>query len=348
MSTKVTEAVQESERFDILRIMATLILRSADLVRVRFAFSPLWESVAAFRTWQGPRGSQKRRQWAGLFEPAKGQSEWPLLKSIALAPVGTIPDFLAPPPKNPFVSLTDELEELRSTPVDVVVAELQSIDSHVLNEFRLRGRRGVQNALDNLADELRIFWRYAIAPLWPRVVACLEAEIVYRSRILAFGGASTVLNGLHPDVSFVAKRNGGLLHVRTVPGFHQRKAGSGLLLVPSVFAWPGTYAVVRPPWQPTLAYPARGIDELWPAPLSRTSNGHTRLATLVGAPAARLLHALVRPRTTTEVARILRIAPSSVSRLVTALNKAGYVHRARSGRRVYYWLSESGHAVLQA
>ena len=37
----------------------------------------------------------------------------------------------------------------------------------------------------------------------------------------------------------------------------------GLLLIPSVFAWPKVLLVTAEPWQPTVIYPARGVGMLW-------------------------------------------------------------------------------------
>ena len=62
----------------------------------------------------------------------------------------------------------------------------------------------------------------------------------------------------------------GVLRIDKECDGHQKFCGGrldlddrGLLLIPSVFAWPRVCVVTAPPWQPTLIYPARGIGMLW-------------------------------------------------------------------------------------
>jgi DNA-binding transcriptional ArsR family regulator len=304
--------------------------------------------VAAFRTWQTPRSAAARRHWKGFFENATGRSEWPLLRALSLAPTGAIPDFLAPPPAHPFVRFEDEIAELRATPITIVAAELRASCPDIAPPPGREGKRACARVLAALADELTLFWQLVVAPAWPRVRHCLEAEVVYRSRVLAFGGTHAVLAGLHRDVTFDARGSAGSLRVRTNGTPQRRAAGGGLLLVPSVFAWPDVYAVARPPWRPTLAYPAQGIAELWPSRERRKARDDEGLAVLVGAPRARVLRLLTRPRTTSDLAGALRSSPSAVSPHLTALWAGGFLNRARNGRRVFYSLSERGHAVLRA
>lgn len=327
--------------------MITFQLRPADLARTRFAFSPLWECVAAFRVWQAPRSQVARREWSGYFAAADGRDDdWPLLRALALGPTGAIPDFLAPPPAHPFVRFADEIAALRVTPAAIVAAEL----GRALAIDRRSGRtlRDAARLVDELAAELTTFWGLVIAPVWPRVLACLEAEVVYRSRVLAFAGTRAVLENLHPDVSFSARGGGGTLRVRSGGAALRRAAGNGLLLVPSVFAWPDVYAVAHAPWRPTIAYPAQGVAELWLTRGARRASAEPGLAALVGAARARILRLLARPRTTLELATALRASPATVSGHLSRLRVAGVVDRLRAGRRVIYSLSERGHAIVRA
>jgi DNA-binding transcriptional ArsR family regulator len=231
--------------------------------------------------------------------------------------------------------------------VEVIRAEL----SRVYTERRVATppRTNSATIVDELAGELTSFWELVLAPVWPRVLACLESEVVYRSRVLAFAGAPAVLEGLHADVRFSSTRGGGgILRVRAGGGALRRAAPDGLLLVPSVFSWPDVYAVAREPWRPTITYPAQGVAELWFDPGKRRAPGDAPLVALAGSARARVLRLLVRPRTTLELATSLRSAPATVSEHLGRLRAAGIVDRARSGRRVVYSLSERGHAIIRA
>src|SRR5512145_1015160 len=96
--------------------------------------------------------------------------------------------------------------------------------------------------------------------------------------------------------------------------------------MPSVFTWPQIVVILDEPWQPTLIYPARGIDRLWqdvPPPPPDT------LARLLGRSRAALLVDLVAPATTTALARRHRLGASTVSEHLHALRDGGLVSSSR-------------------
>ena len=55
---------------------------------------------------------------------------------------------------------------------------------------------------------------------------------------------------------------------------------------------------------------------------------------------------LIVPRTTTDLARQLDLAPGAVSAHLSRLKVAGLVEPHRSGRSVYYRLSGTGESLL--
>ena len=68
-----------------------------------------------------------------------------------------------------------------------------------------------------------------------------------------------VLADLHPRARWTGQ-------ALIIQGFEPGRCllqGAGLLLMPSVFLWPSLAPVIDPPSRPALAYPARGIAELW-------------------------------------------------------------------------------------
>src|SRR5205823_3421124 len=90
---------------------------------VRFALSPLWECVAAFRAWMNPYPHALLLPWIAQLGPALRDTDWSLLADLALVPRGTIPDFLCPPPTTPMPTLIDELDTLRRAPEAVIRSE---------------------------------------------------------------------------------------------------------------------------------------------------------------------------------------------------------------------------------
>jgi DNA-binding transcriptional ArsR family regulator len=326
--------------------MVTIHLGATDLARTRFAFSPLWEAVAGFRAWQLGAPHLAALDWSSRLRTFAPRESWRWLRLVALAPSGRIPDFLAPPPPDPFSTFEAEAARLQATSLSVVRAELREAYAGALPPGAPRTRHDCAAFLEGVGREIALFWRWTLAPLWPRLRGQLEAEVVYRSRILAFGGVTELFRGLHPAIQFQPRRAGGVLRIRSDQRAERRAAGMGLLLVPSMFAWPDVYVVARQPWRPTLAYPARGVAEVWE--LSRPSGRMDAgpLPALLGASRARMLQALQTPQTTTALSSMLRLSPATVSQHLSALHLAAVLDRARVGRHVYYVANALGQEML--
>jgi DNA-binding transcriptional ArsR family regulator len=119
----------------------------------------------------------------------------------------------------------------------------------------------------------------------------------------------------------------------------------GLLLVPSVFAWPGIYVVSDPPWHPTLIYPARGTATAW-EPTSEPAPDALRRP--VGSTRAAILQALETPHTGSDLARALDVTAGAISQHITVLRDAGLVSTHRDGRHVIAQRSELGDRLGQS
>lgn len=119
-----------------------------------------------------------------------------------------------------------------------------------------------------LADATERAWEVLLAPDWSRIRAVLEADVAYRARRLAGAGLEGLFSDLHPHVRW----NDPELTVSTPARLDLSRSpdGQGILLMPSVFAWPDVVSGFAPPWQPTLIYPARGVGDLWTSARPRT------------------------------------------------------------------------------
>ncbi|MEU6107248.1 DUF5937 family protein [Streptomyces albidoflavus] len=319
---------------------------SADLLRCRFALSPLWETVAAVRTLADPRRQAYHRPW--LREVAAGHDAARTAPLALLLPrTGSTPDFLTPPPTGPHAGIEEELGRVAATPLDQVEAELRRSlhgppgrDVEPPPEAAARLLADPGRTLRELTELLRDCWRRLLAPRWPRVRDLLEDDIAVRSRELAEAGLRRTLTGLHPAVGWEAP---GTLRVAAAHRARRRLGGQGLLLLPSAFVWPALTVVTDPPWQPTLIYPARGVGELWRG--GGPAAPHA-LARLLGRTRALLLAALDEPATTSRLARAHGLSPATVSAHLTALRESGLVTRRRVGRAVAYARTPLGLALL--
>jgi DNA-binding transcriptional ArsR family regulator len=311
-----------------------------DLARTRFAISPMWELERSLAALRDPSQAALHVPWLRSLSGRLDGLD--LERAVALTPPsGYAPDFVTPPPSGPLGSIEDDLAALRETPVAEIRSEMTLFSSQHARgpEIAAPWLEHPRREVRRLADVLEAYWARAVEPIWPRVRAFLDADIAYRSRQLAAGGPAALFGDIAEQVTW--KERG--LAVR-VP-VHEATielGGRGLVLMPSAFSAARPYVIDRPPWQPTVIYPARGIATLWedatPAP--------DGLARLLGATRAAVLADLAAPRSTTELAERLSLSPAGTSHHVIALRDAGLVTGRRDGRAVLYVRTALGDALM--
>ena len=301
--------------------MVTYVFSVEDLARTRFAVSPLFELVRSLTALSDPSSAALHLPWLRTLSGRLTGLD--LKPAVALVPPrGYSPDFLTPAPASPLGDIGEELDQLRATPAAQVRQELEL--------FAREHKRPAPEKVTarRLADTLAEFWRRAHEPTWPRVRALLDADIAHRARRLAEGGPAALFDDLHPEVRW----HGDRLEVDVAYTATVHLEGRGLVLVPSAFVWSGPMAITDAPWQPTVIYPARGIATLW-----EEGEPHAEgLARVIGTTRAAALSALDAPRSTTELARRLKVTPGGASQHLQALKAAGLVSARREGREVLY------------
>jgi DNA-binding transcriptional ArsR family regulator len=309
-----------------------LVFGRGDAARVRFAVSPLWETLAALRVLLEPPRRAYHLPWLDSVRADLDQLElWPLL---VLSPRrGWTPDFLSPAPGGPGTDIADQLAQVRATPPEQVAREVRL---SLTDRFGEPAPEAAWRLLDDLvstrarlADLLEQCWHLLIAPHWARLHDLLRADILYRTQTLGDYGLERVLNDLHSSARWVGH---SLVIEGPSPAQHEL-AGAGLLLMPSAFVWPGLVAITDPPARPALVYPARGIAELWQPAHTGQSEA---LGRLLGQTRAAVLESLVEPTSTHTLARRHGLAPSTASEHLTALHKARLISRRRHRHDVLY------------
>ncbi|MEU9034032.1 ArsR family transcriptional regulator [Streptomyces sp. NPDC048352] len=314
--------------------MISFELGVEDLANTRFAVSPLGETVLSLRVLHDPGLSAVHLPWRRSVRGALGGLNTDLLLSVVAARL-TLPDFLTPRPASFEPSFEDELATVRATPPAVVRRDLLATHAPSPLPPPLRAAEApadepVAALRDTLCALLHAYWQRAVEPLWPQIRLVVEADMTYRARRLAMGGARLLFADMHPSLRW----HEGVLHVdRMLSTHHVPASGHGLLLIPSVFAHKPA-PPVSPEEPPSLLYPSRAVATLWaPAPAPTPESALVRL---LGAPRARLLTLLAEPLATVELARRLRVTPSAVSQHLAVLHDAGLATRTRHGRQVLY------------
>ncbi len=315
--------------------MLRLDLGPDELAATRFACSALQETVASLRVLDDPTAHTMHLPWYRDVAGRAARLDLALLRALVPAN-GYAPDFISPPPDSPLPDLDADLARVAATPPDRVHAEVAEL-------FRTQPQPVVEVLLANPAAglqtvvaQLRQWFEVALDDHWPRIRALLQADISHRAHRLSEGGTRALFSDLHPSVRW---HQGGRLELAISYDAPVALDHRGLLLVPSVFAWPGIYVVTDPPWQPTLIYPARGTATAWeptrePAPAA--------LRKLVGPTRAAILQALEAPRTGGDLARAIGVTPSAVSQQIAILRDAGLVATHRTGRHLIARRTELG------
>ena len=323
--------------------MISYALSVEDLADTHFALSPIHETVLSLRVLRDPGRYALLLPWRRSVVDRLGALDVDLLLSL-VGDRRALPDYLTPRPSVFAPTFEDELTLVRATAPQIVRRDLLAISQAGASPslpLRLRAAAhdsddaAVEELHSSICDTLAAYWQVAVEPVWPRLRLLLEADMTYRARRLATGGARSLFADMHPNVHW---QEGVLTIDKMIGHWHAAAAGRGLLLMPSIFAHQPA-PPVNADEPPMLSYPCRGVATLWsgPPPISAGA-----LASLLGETRVRLLSLLDEPMPTVELARRLQVTPSAVSQHLRVLYATGVVTRARDGRLVHYRRSPLG------
>lgn len=313
--------------------MLRLTVCAEDLLRTRFALSPLTELTRLLRLLGGGSRSAPSAGWTNRLVPTYRRllRETDLRAVLCLESARGGVGFINQPPAGMTQTWAQDLAALKATPPRQAREEIgQWLAGHqVRDERSLQVLRG-GDAVDRIARALDEAWQALLAPDWHQLKAVCEYDVVHRADRLSRFGWAAALDGLHDRVRW----HDGAVELKGHPPRNPvALEGDGLLLVPSVFVWPGLVVHVDEPWPKALIYPARGVAALWQTPTDADSEA---LHALIGAPRAQLLTALEQPATTTQLVAMLGMTLGATGRHLAVLREAGTIDRARSGRSVLY------------
>lgn len=303
---------------------------AADLLRSRFALSPLFEVASVLRAFAG--FGHSRPPWVSRLKPAfaRVRRDPDLDGLLALLSHHHGPTFMVPPPRSLAQSIEDDLAAVRATPVRLVRTEIaQALHRKPVTDQRILTMLHDRHVVERIAGVLHLAWQELIAPDWPLLRVICERDVIYRAGELSQRGWAAALHTLHPQVRW---RDDGIEIQRMKASAPIRLDGAGLVFIPGIYVYPGVAAHAESPWPKAIVYPARGLAALWePVPAAPGV-----LSELLGRSRARLLTALTQPASTTQLARTTDLAIGSVGDHLRLLKRAGLLTTARSGRSVLY------------
>lgn len=314
--------------------MIELQTSEADVLRLRFAVSPLWELLAAVRAVHiGPLPTSLR-PWRDTVTP----QDSPLLAAVQRDRRYT-PDFLTPPPEAGERSFEAEVDLVAATPLPAVAQELsRCLDDGVYDPLLAQLKDRPRQARDQVVREMRLAWEHLLRPSWPRLHRVLATDVDYRSRRLVAGGIAALLEDLDPRVDW----DGRTLRVHAPVTDRRALHGEGVVLMPSAFNVGRPIVILDPPYQPTLIYGARGVATAFTAPVAPAD----ALVQLLGRSRALLLAALDEPAGTGPLAIALGRSAGTVSEHLHALRAAGLVDVHRFGKASRWHRTELGDSLV--
>ncbi|KAA2254034.1 winged helix-turn-helix transcriptional regulator [Solihabitans fulvus] len=309
-----------------------------DVANIRFAISPLWETVASLRALADPGRHVVHLPWIKTARTAAQGRDLAARTAPLLGLTGrdgSLPAFLTPPPNCPLAEFEEELAIVLATPAARVRADLEATQP---SSFARALAEDPERELPRLVDAVRGWWLAAIEPHWSRMRAVLEADISHRARQLAEDGLAALFDSLHPTLRWAGDRL-----VSTDPRSPEIELrGRGLPLTPSVYANRCVLLAGGAASSPVAIYPARAVGTLWEGRRTDVDG----LARLLGRSRARLLGYTSSPSTTTQLAARTGLSLGAVSQHLAVLREAGLVTSSRYRREVNYTASDLGAALL--
>jgi hypothetical protein len=180
----------------------TIDLGVSELAGTRFAISPLSETISGLQQLGGRERQESTLRWMrwAADELARRPLELPRTWPLIVNDGPSWPQFLVPAPVGAGTTIEDDLAAVRRTTARQVRASLRRVFGDDLPDAAAELAARPAAGLRAIVGELRAAHDRLIAPHWPRIRAVLDADIAYRARQLAAGGAERLFADLHPDL----------------------------------------------------------------------------------------------------------------------------------------------------
>lgn len=324
--------------------MITVPMTAADVRHTRFAYSPLAEVAESLHMISSGRVEPLHRGWFAAVRDELHRVDMPLLHAVVPARP-FIADFLFTGATDSGTTIEDQLKLVAEMPAGQLRREIEDVwQSEPVPAAALKVVDDPTGGPGRLAHTLWQYWSVAMEPHWRSMRAALDEDVAFRASELTQGGLGAMLAGLHSTVTVI----GDVLHIDKRVSCQEDLAGSGLVLVPSVFVWPRVIFAKSESDRPcSLTYAARGVGNVW-SQERRLASHEDPLAALLGRSRAAIIDCLALPMSTSELALKLGQSPPSISQHLAVLRRSGLATSWRSGRRVLYRRSVLADSIAAA
>ncbi|HKJ56337.1 MAG TPA: DUF5937 family protein [Nitriliruptoraceae bacterium] len=190
---------------------------------------------------------------------------------------------------------------------------------------------------DRVVRMMERYWEEAFAREWDRQWPRIEAEVSAGARTLVMDGTAGLVADFIPEASWDPDE-----HVISIErpwnGVCDVADRGGMLLVPTVYGWPKVMIELSEPWPVSMIVPLRELrqPEVPQASDHEVADGLRALGDETRLQITRMV--AEQPRSTKELATLLQLSDSAVSRHLKILSGAGIVEGERDGYFVLYQL----------
>jgi DNA-binding transcriptional ArsR family regulator len=341
---------------------------------IALAYSPLLECVLSLHVLVGPNHHALHHHWVREMRALDSELRRSV-NAFAFLYKRTLPDFLVPGPHDQPGDFEQELAKLNELEPEVLLEELgRPLYDHggrrgeglygeprvrevMLQRAKADGDAAVTMAALLIADPgefaqrlsalLRNYWESTFAAEWERLEPLLAETVAEAGRLLATVGVWPLLGRLPPRCRVDPERRE--LRIESPHEHHVLVSSENPLVAsPSAFVWPHVLVNCDPPWPTSLVYPApfltrEAAPRVPPTELLRI------LRALADDTRLRVLKLIAeRPRTTQELAPLVGLSMTGLSKSLRRLAEAGIVTAERDGYYVVYRLAPERVTMLSA
>jgi DNA-binding transcriptional ArsR family regulator len=184
---------------------------------------------------------------------------------------------------------------------------------------------------------LERYWDMAFRAEWERLLPRIEAEVTDGARALVTRGAPGLVDELLPEGRW-DETSSSIVVDKAIECRCDVAERGGMLFVPTVYGFPRVLIEIDEPWPVLVVHPLRDLrqPEVPHASDHEVAEGLRALGDETRLQITRMV--AEQPRSTKELAELLRLSDSAVSRHLKILDAAGIVTGRRDGYFVLYRL----------